>query len=359
MYRHVLRMTALSAVGGILVLACAQGTPAPAPAPAEGAAQVATGSNVIAQVAVPGLAKPATITFGSISAAGDVTVTQSLNAPAAPQGASFKSAKAFEITSTAKFDRATVCIEDDSVTSDTQLLHYKDGRWNDVTTDASSGKVCGEATSFSPWLVAEVDCPSGGVATQEEVAVLTSLGCEVALVTSSPSPTEAPTATPAPTEAATATPAPTVAAASPTPAPTVVVTKTPTPTPAPTPAPTVAPTPTPVPTPTPAPDIARPAVPSSGLVIHGRVLAANGTPIGGACVTLGPPIRCWTYTSRSAANAANTGYFMINLGELAAQSGGQWDFYVVVKNYTTYTYNNYYSGVFVVDGLEQKNVQFQ
>ena len=93
-------------------------------------------------------------------------------------------------------------------------------------------------------------------------------------------------------------------------------------------------------------------------MIHGRVLAADGSPVGGACVTLGPPIRCFVFTSRTA-DPASTGYFMINLSELAAPSGQEWDFYVVTNGYTPYSYANYYSGKFVVSGVVEKNVKFQ
>jgi hypothetical protein len=337
-------MAALAAAGAILATACFGGTPpAASPAPAGGGAQVSTGSDVKATLSGdPGSGtKNVTITFGSVTTAGAVKAEPAATIPTLPAG--FARTAAFDISTTATFDKATVCLDNDKVTATSKLYHYKNVTWEDRTTTVSPPTICGEFTSFSPVAIVEGQAASP-----------------------TPSPTQAAaTATPAATEAATATPSATVAVASPTVAPTVaptpVKTVTPTvaPTVAPTPVPTPVPSPTPVPTATPQPDIARPAVPASGLIIHGRVLAVDGTPIGGACVTLGPPIRCWTYTSRSAANAGNTGYFMINLGELAAQSGGQWDFYVVVKNYTTYTYANYYSGVFVVDGKEEKNVRFQ
>jgi hypothetical protein len=101
-------------------------------------------------------------------------------------------------------------------------------------------------------------------------------------------------------------------------------------------------------TPSPTPNIARPVVPTSGLIIHGRVTNASGAGVGNACVTLGPPIRCWTRTSTG--TTANTGYFLINLSEIAAPSGSQWDYYVVQT-----TCAQYYSGTFVVSGVVQKN----
>ena len=76
-------------------------------------------------------------------------------------------------------------------------------------------------------------------------------------------------------------------------------------------------------------------------------------------MTLGPPIRCWTLTSNSQ-NAADTGYFSIDLGANAAQPGSQWDFYVLTgPPYTTVQFAQFYSGKIVVSGVVQRDVRLQ
>ncbi|MEK7284729.1 MAG: hypothetical protein AAB114_02590, partial [Chloroflexota bacterium] len=122
------------------------------------------------------------------------------------------------------------------------------------------------------------------------------------------------------------------------------------PTAAPTPAPAT-PEPTPAPTPAPTPTPARtfaPAVPATGLVIWGIVTdAATGLPIDQACVTLGPPIRCFTVTDPN-------GKYVINLSELAASSGTQWRMYSL-RTTPEPKYAQVDSGSFVVSGVVQKD----
>jgi hypothetical protein len=165
--------------------------------------------------------------------------------------------------------------------------------------------------------------------------------------TATPAPTTAaPTATPAPTTAATATPAPKT---TPTPAP---KTATPAPKPTATAAPTASPTPTPTPTasPTPLPVANAPACPTTGLAICGRVTdASTGAAIPQACITLGPPIRCWTTTG-------GDGRYVINLSDVAAQSGTTWDLYAL-RTTPEPKYAQVYSGVFPVSGIVTKDFQ--
>jgi hypothetical protein len=65
----------------------------------------------------------------------------------------------------------------------------------------------------------------------------------------------------------------------------------------------------------------------------------TGAPIAGACVTLGPPIRCFTTTDAN-------GFYLIDLAALAARDGDQWDLYFLKQP----AYQTTYSEVFVVDG---------
>lgn len=174
-------------------------------------------------------------------------------------------------------------------------------------------------------------------------------GVIVAPASATPTPTEtasdAVAATPSPTEtpAPTETPSPTNAATDDPPAPAIVTAPPQTRSPS-TPAPT--PVPTPRPTATPARTIAPPP-PAAGLVIYGRVTdAATGAPVDQACVTLGPPIRCWTYTDPA-------GNYLIDLGAVAASPGGTWDIYILKAN----QYAQWYSGKFVVNGPVRRDAQ--
>ncbi|MGH2379328.1 MAG: hypothetical protein ACRDGT_12760 [Candidatus Limnocylindria bacterium] len=331
MYSHASRLAALAAAGAILAIACSGGTtPAAAPSPAEGATAVSTGSDVKATLSGdPGSGtRNVTVTFASVLAAGELKAVAASTIPALPAG--FTRTAAFDISTTAKFDKATVCLDNEDVTASSKLYHHTGGRWNDRTTSVTPPQICGEFTSFSPVAIVE-----GQVATPTPTA------------TAAPTatPTEAPTATPAPTAAPTQAPtaAPTQA---PTPAPTVAPTVAPTP--APTPVPTPAPTPTPVPT-VAAPANA-PACPTSGLAICGQITdASTGAPISNACVTLGPPIRCWMTTG-------SDGRYVIDLGALAAKPGGEWDVYAL-RNTVEPKYAIGYSGVFTVNGVVTKNFQ--
>ena len=78
---------------------------------------------------------------------------------------------------------------------------------------------------------------------------------------------------------------------------------------------------------------------SSSLFIQGVVTdATTGAILPGACITLGPPITCFTHTD-------GNGAYLIDLGDLAAQPGQTWDIYFLKAGYQTS-----YSGVFPVSG---------
>lgn len=330
------RLAAIAAAGAILATACfGSGTPTASAPPAAGGTAVSTGSDVKATLLanLGNDTKKVEFTFASVSGAGEVKAEAAAAIPALPAG--FARTAAFEITSTASFDKATVCFENDNVNVNSKLYHFTNSTWNDRTSNVSPPLICGTFTSFSPVAIVE------GQTAQVSPTPAATTAAPTA------TPTEAPTATPAPTVAPTvaATPVKTVA-------PTPV--KTAAPTPAPTVAPTVAPTPVPTvaPTPTPAPTVAAPpnapACPTSGLAICGKVTdAATGQPIANACITLGPPIRCWM-------NTGADGRYVINLSDLAAQPGGQWDVYAL-RNTVTPKYAQQYSGVFTVSGVVTKN----
>lgn len=80
--------------------------------------------------------------------------------------------------------------------------------------------------------------------------------------------------------------------------------------------------------------------------IHGSVTdAMTGAPLAEACVTLGPPIRCFTQTDAN-------GFYRIDLAALAARDKQTWDMYFLKSP----THQTVYSGTFVVDGPVTLNV---
>jgi hypothetical protein len=73
--------------------------------------------------------------------------------------------------------------------------------------------------------------------------------------------------------------------------------------------------------------------------ISGHVTdASNGQALADVCVTLGPPITCYTHTD-------GNGFYLIDLAALAAPDGLQWDMYFLKEGFPTA-----YSGKFVVNG---------
>lgn len=80
--------------------------------------------------------------------------------------------------------------------------------------------------------------------------------------------------------------------------------------------------------------------------IHGSVTdAMTGAALADVCVTLGPPIRCFTRTDAS-------GFYRIDLAALAARDGQTWDMYFLKSP----GYQTVYSDKFVVDGPVTLNV---
>lgn len=96
--------------------------------------------------------------------------------------------------------------------------------------------------------------------------------------------------------------------------------------------------------------IVRPAGSVAGpidLGIEGTVTdARTGLPVDEACVTIGPPIRCWTTTDPA-------GHYRVDLSELAPE-GKQWDFYFLKAGYETS-----YSGMVTLDGLSRVDVSLK
>ena len=73
---------------------------------------------------------------------------------------------------------------------------------------------------------------------------------------------------------------------------------------------------------------------------------STGAPVADACVTLGPPVRCFGAFGTNPGLHTNTvGFFAIDLGALAAVDGGTWEMYFLKDGYTML-----YSGRFISNG---------
>jgi hypothetical protein len=107
------------------------------------------------------------ITFENVESPGETTVeSKSLtdaDSPPAPDNHKFSAdMKYYDIKTDAEFTgEVTVCIEyeaeDFPKKESVKLLHYEDKEWKDITTsnDETTSTVCGETSSFSPFLVAQ------------------------------------------------------------------------------------------------------------------------------------------------------------------------------------------------------------
>jgi hypothetical protein len=119
------------------------------------------GTNVVVQPkdATTG-ATPVTVTFATVTAAGNTTLTTSAGGP--PLGSAFSlgiPAVYYNLETTAKFSGPiTVCIDTTGITfpvaSTLALLHFEDDAWVDVTTSRNGPVMCGHVDSLSPFLVA-------------------------------------------------------------------------------------------------------------------------------------------------------------------------------------------------------------
>lgn len=322
MHIHLPRIAALGVACAITASACFSSTPPAAPSPSAAAAaadgaEVTTGSNVKATLSgdLASGTKNVSITFASVIAGGKISAVPATSVPQLPAG--FSRTAAFDITTTARFDRATVCFENDNVRVNSKLYHFTGNTWNDRTTTVAPPRICGDFTSFSPVAIVEGQAAATATATAAPTTAPT------------PTPTEAATATPTATAAATTAAA--TATATKTPTPTTAATKTPAPTATPKPSPTPTPTPSPTPTPTPTPlATLAPTAPATGLVITGKVTdAATGAALQGVCVYVGVPgSRCWATTDP-------IGNFYIDLGALLVPSGQTWELFFAKSGYPT------------------------
>src|SRR5437867_9204499 len=91
---------------------------------------------------------------------------------------------------------------------------------------------------------------------------------------------------------------------------------------------------------------AGPAVAAAGKIQGTITDEVTGQPVADACVTLGPPVRCFgAFGSNPGLHTNTAGYYMIDLDALSAIDGGAWDLYFLKDGYTML-----YSGRFTSNG---------
>jgi hypothetical protein len=91
---------------------------------------------------------------------------------------------------------------------------------------------------------------------------------------------------------------------------------------------------------------AAPAAAAAGKIQGTITDKATGAPVADACVTLGPPVRCFgAFGTNPGLHTNAAGYFVIDLDALAALDGGTWDMYFLKDGYTML-----YSGRFTSNG---------
>jgi len=124
----------------------------------------ADGANVVSAPvdAITGGA-PVTLTFDSVTGAGETTLATSTTGPTVPTGFQLGGAGVYyEIHTTATFSGTVeLCIDYTGTTfadeSTLQLMHYEKNKWVNVTTerDPATNTICGVVKSFSPFVVVE------------------------------------------------------------------------------------------------------------------------------------------------------------------------------------------------------------
>ena len=91
---------------------------------------------------------------------------------------------------------------------------------------------------------------------------------------------------------------------------------------------------------------AGPAMAAAGKIQGTITDKVTGQPVADACVTLGPPVRCFgAFGSNPGLHTDAAGYYMIDLDALSANDGGMWDLYFLKDGYTML-----FSGTFMSNG---------
>jgi YVTN family beta-propeller protein len=128
-----------------------------------------TGSNVNVTPRDAGSAtSPVSVTFASVTQAGQTSVTVGNTGPAPPSNFQLGNPPTYyDLTTTATFSGGTVvCINYSGITlhnsSATKLYHFENGAWVDHTTSVNTATqtVCGTVSSFSPFALFEPQGPA-------------------------------------------------------------------------------------------------------------------------------------------------------------------------------------------------------
>src|SRR6266566_416563 len=91
---------------------------------------------------------------------------------------------------------------------------------------------------------------------------------------------------------------------------------------------------------------AAPAAAAAGKIQGTITNKLTGQPVADACVTLGPPVRCFgAFGSNPGLHTNSAGFYMIDLDALSALDGGMWELYFMKDGYTML-----YSGKFTSNG---------
>jgi hypothetical protein len=80
---------------------------------------------------------------------------------------------------------------------------------------------------------------------------------------------------------------------------------------------------------------AAPAAAAAGKIQGTITNRVTGQPVAAACVTLGPPVRCFgAFGSNPGLHTSAAGYYMVDLDALSAIDGGTWELYFLKDGYT-------------------------
>ena len=91
---------------------------------------------------------------------------------------------------------------------------------------------------------------------------------------------------------------------------------------------------------------AAPAAAAAGKIQGTITSKLTGQPVADACVTLGPPVRCFgAFGSNPGLHTNSAGFYVIDLDALSALDGGMWELYFMKDGYTML-----YSGKFTSNG---------
>jgi hypothetical protein len=105
---------------------------------------------------------PVTIIFASVTSAGTTSLLTTTAGPTPPIGFSAGTPPTYyELSTTATFTTASVCIVDATLTAGSKLFHYQPGPVNVTTSlNLATKTICGMVASFSPFLIPiSVDAP--------------------------------------------------------------------------------------------------------------------------------------------------------------------------------------------------------